>query len=482
MQFDINLETGPLPTTVTVLMIIMAICCLPAGIPVGRRQADSVRQADSMKKKGSGRSTLSILLRQVAGFCIFFFLGGMLTYLISDVWVLFNVQLGALVIRTVAVGMGILGYALVSLSVWKKWRKAAAVFLVILALIWSTLGVNAVYGQYPTVKSLLGKRVYPQLSEKPHRPSVMTVKRWKAMFSHSKSGESLSSRPLSVRKEGIVRIVPIPGKTSHFKARPATIYLPPAALVKNPPRLPLLILMAGQPGDPDRFFAAGKIHKIMDAFAKKNDGLAPIVISPDQLGNPSHDTLCSDTPVYGKVETYLTVDVTRWAVAHLPVQKPGASWGIGGFSMGGTCATHLGPRHHQLYGHIFSVGGEEHETNGSVSSMITRFYRGSREQYDDHVPATAIAKYGQPSQTFLFGNGYYDTLGQKNARIIARAALAKGMSVTAVVAQGTGHDWRTVRTVMNFGVALFCYQTGLSSQPVAIKNFPHVKRMAGIGQ
>jgi hypothetical protein len=44
----------------------------------------------------------------------------------------------------------------------------------------------------------------------------------------------------------------------------------------------LVIMMMGQPGDPDPQYIA----KILDAQAQKNNGLAPYVLVVDQLGDP----------------------------------------------------------------------------------------------------------------------------------------------------------------------------------------------------
>ncbi|MCC2732394.1 MFS transporter, partial [Fusicatenibacter saccharivorans] len=76
---------------------------------------------------------------------------------------------------------------------------------------------------------------------------------------------------------------------SNFAARPAMIYLPPAALSEMPPTLPVMELMAGQPGSPSRLIDAGNIAAMMDSYAAKHDGLAPIVIAPDQNGEVSHN-------------------------------------------------------------------------------------------------------------------------------------------------------------------------------------------------
>ena len=92
----------------------------------------------------------------------------------------------------------------------------------------------------------------------------------------------------------------------------------------------------------------------------------------------------------------------------------------------------------------------------------------------------AIRKYGLPSQTILFGAGQYDQIGQDNARSVAQAASARGMKVDAVVVAGKGHDWNSVRAVMNYGLAQFCMETGLSQGTVRISSFPSLTHMDGV--
>ena len=74
----------------------------------------------------------------------------------------------------------------------------------------------------------------------------------------------------------------VPNTNSDFPARPAQLYLPPAALVNHPPRLPLVIMMMGQPGDPDASF----IGQVLDEYAARNGGLAPSCSSSTSLATP----------------------------------------------------------------------------------------------------------------------------------------------------------------------------------------------------
>ncbi len=456
---EVPLNKGVFPQAVAGLALLLLVVLLP--------YSATKMKGWAAKRKHPRASLLLMQLLVAAGL---YGIGFGLTYLLSNVWVVFGVELGLLVIRKVALALALLGFSIISLVSYRDWRKVVSVFLLIVSLLYGTLGVNAIYGQYPTLKSLLGYRSFPWLSSSEVHQADRTVAQWQKQAEKG----TLPAMPA----KGIVRTVVIPASQSGFVARPATIYLPPAALSKHPPKLPVMIVLAGQPGSPDRFFLAGDYQAYLNAFAARHHGLAPIVVSPDQLGASSHNTLCSDTPVYGKAETYISKDVPAWISSTLPVEHPGKSWLIGGFSMGGTCATHLGPRYHDTFGNVISVGGEIHETDGSEQEMISGFYRGDREAYEDHIPARAIEKYGRSWQTFLFGDGQYDQIGQKNAKAIAKAALRKGMRVKAFVADGSGHDWHTVQAVFDYGLHQFCWDQGLTSQEPNLKDFKKLSPLA----
>ncbi len=74
----------------------------------------------------------------------------------------------------------------------------------------------------------------------------------------------------------------LPGKVS-IPPRSASIYLPPAALVANAPKLPVVVFMMGQPGTPD----APLFKDQLDGIAAAHNGLSSIAVFVDQLGNPN---------------------------------------------------------------------------------------------------------------------------------------------------------------------------------------------------
>ena len=163
-----------------------------------------------------------------------------------------------------------------------------------LVLLSTARGVDSIYGEYQTIGPLVGYTPYASLGSIEVHKAAMSVSDWR---SKAQKG-SLPSMP----SQGKVLTVDIPNAKSNFTARKAMIYLPPAALSDRPPALPVMELLAGQPGSPSRLIDAGNIAATMNAYAAKHDGLAPIVLVPDQNGEATHNSLCADT-TQGNAET-----------------------------------------------------------------------------------------------------------------------------------------------------------------------------------
>jgi S-formylglutathione hydrolase FrmB len=391
--------------------------------------------------------------------------GYVLVWLISDVWIVFGVNLELLAMVAVAIAFALLALLIVVIIDSRGIRRIFAAVTIPLVIVSSALLIDMSYGEYTTIGSLFNAPNYQPLNRHTVHQALGTtsVEQWRLMADEGRA-------PISP-KHGEVRRVVIAPTASGFAARETDVYLPPAALSNRPPRLPVMIMLAGQPGSPDRFFEASRITDMLDRYAAAHDGLAPIVVSPDQNGSAAHNSLCADTPVYGKAETYLTIDVTNWVKKHLPVSYSPSQWMIGGFSQGGTCSTQLGPAHPDLYGHIFAADGELEPTDQSRENTINRYFAGDTKAYERHVPTYIIAKHAPSNQTLFSAAGSWDLDSQRNQEAIGHAALQAGMQVIAVVVHNAGHDWHTVQAALDPALERFCKQTGLGDSVTPLSSY-----------
>ena len=317
---NISLVDGWFPATLFSITAVLAAILL--GIAIWEMVGGSC---------GGGKRAIAVVACPMVIAVIAGIVGLVIAWLLSDVFVVFGVVLGPRVIAWAGCGCAIVGFAVSHAMLHRGVLRAVAVMLVVCAVFSTATGIDQAYGEYATIGSLFGQDAYREadLTGMAKRSDLISVTQWR----QEAADGSISDIPA----HGEVSKVNIPAAASHFEARKALVYLPPAALVtaKHKPALPVILMMSGQPGSPGRVFAAGGIQTMMDDYAQHHDGLAPIVIAADQLGDDSHNTLCVDSPVYGKALTYLTKDVVDWVKTNLPAARQAQDWAIAGFSQGG---------------------------------------------------------------------------------------------------------------------------------------------------
>jgi len=427
--FDLRLETGPFP------IIVYALAAVILVVLATRRPV---------------RRWLPIqLLGALAGAGV----GLILAWLVSDVWNSFGVALTLITRMWFALGVGGIGFAIAGLWRARAWRVVVGSASVIIFAFAGAIGVNVDVAEFPTLGSALGVSAIGKLALPVAQPTPT-----------SSIPESLAQSwhaPADLPTTGTVGYVTIPGTVSHFAARSAVVYLPPAALVSGAPRLPMLELLSGQPGGPSNLITSGAMASILDQFAAAHHGLAPIVVVPDQLGSPQLNPMCVDS-VLGNSATYLTVDVTNWITHHLHVLPSGADWAIGGFSQGGTCSIQLGTKYRGLFGSILDIAGELAPHHGSIPATIASAFGGSAAQYHAATPLSLLAS-GAPWTDTL---GIF-VIGQNDARFgvassaVSKAAEAAGMTMHHLVSPGTAHDWKTVQFGIRTAMPLLGDRWGL---------------------
>lgn len=155
----------------------------------------------------------------------------------------------------VAVGTAVLGLVcggLATLPRRRWWHHLTALGVVVCAFLVSGLGVNREIGYFVNINqvlSMLTTTDLPPLPELSTNAAVDLSDDW--------------TPPTDMPETGKLVQVAIPANVSGFSARPTIVYLPPAALTKHPPRLPLLVTFSGQPGSPQDVFTSGHLHEIL---------------------------------------------------------------------------------------------------------------------------------------------------------------------------------------------------------------------------
>src|SRR5215469_9107523 len=381
----------------------------------------------------------------------------LLTWLINNVWRPFPDLLPRTIVLWSWVALAGIVLAFARQPLLRTWpRRAAAIAAGVLMVAAAASQVNVYFQAYPSLQVVLA----PWLDPAPVFTRAVSVS--EVVAEPGQTLESIWHPPPGMPKTGAVYKVNIPGTTSGFAARPGYLYLPPAYEATPQPQLPVLVLLAGQPGDPRAWLDFGHIQAMMDGFAKRHDGLAPVVVMPDDLGSEFANPLCLDSRL-GDVQTYLTVDVPRWITRHLEVRPPAQGWAIGGFSEGGTCAIQLSTQAPQLYRFFVDISGQIEPTLGSRQLTISRAFGGDAAAFARVDPIAVLARTRFPGTAGVFVGGADDRVYTPQQRIMYFAARHAGMDVTFLSLPG-GHDWRVWRGGLEHNVAWLASRLGITER------------------
>lgn len=227
-------------------------------------------------------------------------------------------------------GIALLAF-IIPLSINKRGIVAIA------ATILPAMGLtNAAYDQYATLADLL--------------PSRNIVPLTYQEFQHQQAAPTIDGNPV-----GALVSVDIPASKSGFPARTSLAYIPPAYW--SGAHLPVVVMMAGNPGSPGQWFGPLNAQAALQNFQAAHHGVAPIVFSIDATGSTNGNPLCIDGPEY-KVHTWLADDVPTGIKRMFTVDSDQNHWTIGGLSYGGTCALQVVTNSPSSYGTFISYAGQ----------------------------------------------------------------------------------------------------------------------------
>ena len=328
---------------------------------------------------------------------------------------------------------------------------AAAGMLVLVAL---ACAVNLAYHQYPTVDAL----VSPPAAEEGPLPTPPVVRPELPAAS-----ELTWSPPPDMPSGGKVFAQHIPAEDSGYASNPALIYLPPAYLAEpGAVNLPVLVLIHGQPGSPQDWLVSGGLTEILDGFAARHQGLAPVVVLPDasNAGN-SNWPLCLDTAVSDSA-SYLARDLPDWIRNNLGVGTAGAGqWAVGGYSYGGTCAVQLAANYPDVYPTFLDIAGENEPTiAGGHQELLNIYFGGDSNAFREQNALDRFKAMQFPGTAGIVVVGEDDDVYAPEGRMVYDAAKAAGVDVQLQTLPG-GHSWQVWRAGLENNLDWLCTRLGI---------------------
>lgn len=319
-------------------------------------------------------------------------LAGAASVWICNVTDVFGITLPRHTVWWMALAGGGIGLGVASLWRSAVWRKVLAAMLIVAAPLSAGMGINAGFGLTPTLGDVLGVStlagvgrlpgVTPGVRPAGHPPVVAAAD---ALYRHWRPPADMPTAGRTGMLSGAQRIP----STGGFIPRNASIYLPPAALVKGAPALPVVVMMMGQPGSPTPLFVAGALNRL----AAAHHGLAPVVVVADQIGAEfGQQPACSATSVYGNVQEYVNGDVVRYIQHHLNVSTNPHLWTIAGYSDGASCALEWATQFPQRWGNLISISGERYPAQTQPVQRLRDGFRGDVAAEKENMPAVFLAR------------------------------------------------------------------------------------------
>jgi S-formylglutathione hydrolase FrmB len=355
----------------------------------------------------------------------------------------------------IGVGLAALALLVPRMLAARRWTARVTTLFAVLAVVaLAGAQINLVFDYYPTVRAALGLADPNEIefAEVPG-PTEQVV-----------SGQPLDSvwhPPGDLPSAGSVTSADIPGDKSGFDARAARLYLPPAYLSNPRALLPVLILLAGQPGEPDDWIKSGAMATTMDDFAAKHDGLAPVVVVADGTGSTLANPLCMDSKL-GNVDTYLAVDVPNWVRSHLQVNPDPRAWAVGGLSYGGTCALQLATNHPDVYPTFLDFSGQVEPTLGDRQRTIDAAFGGDEAAFRRVNPMDLLTSRTYAESAGMFVVGSSDDEYRDGQQKMAAAAKGAGMAVVYLEVKG-GHSFAVWTAALRDSMDWLAARLGITS-------------------
>ncbi len=340
------------------------------------------------------------------------------------------------------------------LAGWRRanWpRRIAGVLAIALTVLSAGSAANATFQYYPTFSRLLGKNANHFLDNDQLKDLRDQV---------AKTGK--------LPDHGATLAITIPGQGLKFTPRQAYVWVPPAWFAPSHAKLPVIELLHGTPGQPSDWTRAIYADQTSLAYAKKHNGVAPILVMPDINGSLDGDTECANTPMYGQVETYLTQTVPAFMRKEFNASTAPDSMAIAGLSEGGLCSTTLAIKNPQVYVAFGNYSGDASPTyqDENKAQSIQQLFGGSAALYNSYNPPYLLTHARYPELS-----GWFETGAQDPVLPAAHAlqGLAENAGMNTCIATPPGdHSFDFWTTSFTDSLPWLSWKLKLTPQPPSV--------------
>jgi len=341
------------------------------------------------------------------------------------------------------------------LAGWRRahWpRRIAGVAAVVLAVVSAGSAANQTFAYYPTFARLFGQNAGHFMDN-----AQLTSMRREA----ARSGK--------LPDHGATLEVPIPGTNLRLTPRPAYVWVPPAWFGRTQPKLPVIVLLHGTPGQPSDWTRAAYADTTALAFAEQHHGVAPILVMPDVNGSLEADSECVNSGTYGQFETYLSHTVPAFMRKNFNAETTPGSIAMAGLSEGGMCATALALNNSKEIRVFADYSGLESPQyqDFTTQQTISDLFGGSVATYNANNPPYLLTHHRYAGMSGWFEAGAQDPKSFQAARALQPLAAKAGLD-TCITTPPGGHNFPFMTQAFRDSLPWLSWKLKLTPQPQSV--------------
>ncbi|MGK4582443.1 alpha/beta hydrolase [Kitasatospora sp. HPMI-4] len=247
-----------------------------------------------------------------------------------------------------------------------------AVQLSVLAVL--ALSVNNSYGFYTSWNDLLHPGGAPLALAGSERPKGAAPKSGGLVRPTTEGGlETIKDLPQGRPEEvGRVDSVKVTGTESGLLDQ-VFIYLPPEYFIPRYSRMrfPVLLTLAGYPGPSLHLIEGLRVPQTAWELERTGRTAPTVIVMARPTVAPPRNTECVNVAGGPQTETWFARDLPDALRASYRLSRSAASWGVLGYSTGGSCALRLAMRHPEVYAaatgmHADYQVPDDHWTDGDL--------------------------------------------------------------------------------------------------------------------
>ncbi|MGW7542023.1 alpha/beta hydrolase [Streptomyces sp. NPDC054770] len=225
---------------------------------------------------------------------------------------------------------------------------------------------------------------------------------------------------------------------------PAFVYLPPQYFQKayHRMRFPVIVALSGYPGSIFNLAQHLRVSQTAGELQHKGQMQPTIMVMIRPTIAPPRDTECVDVPGGPQTETFLAKDLPEAVKSVYRAGHDANSWGVMGYSSGGSCALQLTMRDPGVYTTAAALSPDYEVKDDPTTGNLFGSGPGRQARVDGHDLMWRLKHLPAPQVSVLVANSKHGEKGYAQTEAFIKAVKAP-MRVVSILPENGSHNFPT---------------------------------------